>query len=312
MTLTFLVALVAAQLQPPGSWIGRRVILHYGAKLMVGNRVVDDQGRSRSLAVSGHDRNVFRVYRVEQVSGAWLWLIAERAPGVLGWAAVDQVVPYEEAIDYLTEVIRNHPSSKAYNDRGNVWQDQGKLDRAISDFSTALLLDPHNEVAYFNRGNARYARKDYDTAIADFGEAIRLDPKYVLAYHNRGNVWGVRHEYDKAIADFGEAIRLDPNHASAYNNRAWLWATCPDAKFRDGKKAVESATKASVLTEWKDVNTLDTLAAACAEAGDFAAAMKWIEQAIGLLSDEKAKADYSKRLDLYKARKPYHQPPGAK
>ena len=58
--------------------------------------------------------------------------------------------------------------------------------------------------------------------------------------------------YDKAIADYNEAIRLDPKYALAYNGLAWLAATCPDAKYRDGKKAVQSAVTACKLTEWKE------------------------------------------------------------
>ena len=54
--------------------------------------------------------------------------------------------------------------------------------------------------------------------------------------------WRDKGEYDKALADYAEAMRRDPGYAGSYNQRAWIWATCPEARFRDGKKAVESAT----------------------------------------------------------------------
>ena len=123
----------------------------------------------------------------------------------------------------------------------------------------------------------------------------------------RGYARSAKNEYEKAIADYNEAIRLDPKDHNAYNGRAWLWATCPDAKYRDGKKAVESATKACELSAWKDPNNIDTLSAACAEAGDFDVAVKWQSKAVELLSDEKEKEDYRSRLKLYQEKKPYRQ-----
>ena len=126
----------------------------------------------------------------------------------------------------------------------------------------------------------RDEKKELDIALGDYNEAIRLEPTSASVYHNRGIAWSDKKEHDKAIADYNEAIRLDPKDAPAYNNRAWLWATCPDAKYRDGKKAVQSATTACELSEWKGPNNLDTLAAANAEVGDFDSAVKWQSQAI--------------------------------
>jgi hypothetical protein len=87
-----------------------------------------------------------------------------------------------------------------------------------------------------------------------------------------------------------------------------IWAAASEAKYRDGRRAVEAATRACALTAWKNPAYLDTYAAAAAEAGDFDAAVKWQTRAIDLLSDENQKADFRSRLKLYEARKPYHEP----
>ena len=48
---------------------------------------------------------------------------------------------------------------------------------------------------------------------------------------------------------------------------------------------------------------LDTLAAACAECGEFDDAVKWQEKALGLAGPGQ-EADYDGRLELYRQRKP--------
>jgi serine/threonine-protein kinase len=85
---------------------------------------------------------------------------------------------------------------------------------------------------------------------------------------------------------------------------SYLKATCPDEHYRDGKKAVENASRACELTEWKDSARLDTLAAACAESGDFESALKWQAKAIDLAADAD-KNSCRAHLALYQAGKPY-------
>ena len=84
-------------------------------------------------------------------------------------------------------------------------------------------------------------------------------------------------------------------------------AACPETRFRDGKRAVEFATRACELTKWKNPRFLNTLAAAQAEAGDFDAAVSSQKRAIELLTDERQKAEYRSRLVLYQAKKPYRR-----
>jgi tetratricopeptide (TPR) repeat protein len=394
--------------QDNSGWIGKRVITHYGAVLQIGNQVVDDEKRSTNLTVSGNDKRLFRIYRVEHVNGSWLWLKAEKE-GVEGWMKAEFVIPYDQAIEYFTNQIQANPrQSTWYNCRGNVWQAKGEYDIAIADFNEAIRLEPGDEtpfnnrgtawddkkdydkaiedytesirlegrnpeafsnrglswrkkkeydkaiadyseairinpiyaqgytgrgdawyfkkeydkamadyneairidpksaIAYEDRGDAWRGKKDYDKAIADYNEAIRIDPSYAIAYVGRGLGWRAKMEYDKAIADYDEAIRLDPKDAAAYNSRACLWATCPDEKYRDGNKALESATRACELSKWSDAIKISTLAEAYAEAGNYDKAVEWQEKAISLFTNESSKRKGEAELKLFKNKKPYH------
>ena len=115
--------------------------------------------------------------------------------------------------------------------------------------------------------------------------------------------------FDKAVADYIEALRLKPNCPDCLNALAWLLATCPEDKCRDGKKAVEFATKGCELADWNGPALLDTLAAASAESGDFATALKWQTRAIELVSDPEFKKECESRLALYRDKKPYREKP---
>ncbi|MDR3623357.1 MAG: tetratricopeptide repeat protein [Paludisphaera borealis] len=359
------------------TWIGRRVITKYGTVLRVDGKPVDDEGRGKYQA-RGKEFRDFRIYSVEQVDGASL-LLADEDSRAKGWGHAGDVIPFDQAIDYISGLIRADPDASSYDwrgcvlrrrmdfdlaiadfneairlepgeacyyyNRGKAWNARQDYEKAIADFDKAICLDPEEPDAYTNRADAQYAKKDYEKAVADYSEAIRrepgdvvpynnrgntrfkqkdyekalidyneairLDPMYIPPYLNRGGLWSAKAEYAKAIADYDEVVRLDPRNETAFDRRAWLWATAPDEKARDGKRAVESATRACELAEWKTPDRLDTLAAACAEAGDFDVAMKWQEKAIGLLDkqDEAETADYRERLELYRDKKPYRQEP---
>ena len=220
---------------------------------------------------------------------------------------------YDKAIADYDEAIRIDPKNvEPHNNRAAAYQVKRDYDKAIADYDEAIRIDPKRVEPHNNRGILYQAKGDYDNAIADYDEAIRIDPnlairidpKYSLAYYDRGSLHQAKGDYDKAIADYDEAIRIDPKNVDAYNEVAWLRATCPQASLRDGKKAVEYATKACELSNWKDPNMLDTLAAAYAELGDFEQAIKWETNFLetASLSETSGKS----RLALYQTHRPYH------
>jgi len=218
----------------------------------------------------------------------------------------------------LTEAIKLEPNNATYRvARAESWTAQGMHKPAMADYDDALRLAPDNPSIWVSRGNEWRRHLKFDDAIADFTRASQVDPKYVPAYIARGNTWKQRRLFDRAIQEFSALIRLDPQNAVAHQTLARILATCHEASFRNGKWAVDLATQACELTHWRDPDCLDTLAAACAEAGDFPAAVKWQTLAIELvrqnrpsLLQQKAEnsggnrgVGFEDRLAFYKSKK---------
>jgi Flp pilus assembly protein TadD len=93
------------------------------------------------------------------------------------------------------------------------------------------------------------------------------------------------------------------------NSLAWTLATLREAKFRNGPEAVRLAEEAVTLTKG-DPGMMDTLAAAYAEAGQFADAIKTAESALQVATatgQTNLVAEVNSRLQLYRAGTAYHE-----
>ena len=219
---------------------------------------------------------------------------------------------YSNAIVYFRKAIELAPdgpdNAEAYSNRGNAYQLKGELDLAISDYNQALKLYPTFGRAYNNRGRAYLYKGELDLAMRDLNQAIKLNPRDAKAYDNRAKVYSRKGELDLVIHDLGKVVELDPSNARAYNSLAWILATHEDSQFRDGARAVQLAEKACVLTDYKALASLDTLAAAYAELGQFDKAVETAAKAINIAraaKNEKLAKNFQRNLELYRAKRPY-------
>jgi tetratricopeptide (TPR) repeat protein len=244
-----------------------------------------------------------------------MWANVLRYEEYRGWVAhnnlgvaLNQQGRLDEATTEFTEALRLKPDDAfAHNNLAFLLCKQGRFDQAMAEYTEALRIDPGYANAHSNLASALLVKGQRDEALAHYTDALRLNPDHRDAHLGVGMILDDQGRRDEALAHYAEALRLNPDTAIAHNNCAMIWATAPEAKYRDGRRAVASATRACELTDWKEPVFLDTLAAASAEAGDFAAAVKWQTRAIDLLADERRKNDFRARLKLYEARRPYRE-----
>jgi tetratricopeptide (TPR) repeat protein len=151
---------------------------------------------------------------------------------------------YDKALTDYTRAIELNPRyGTAFLNRGVAYHDKGEYDRALADYTRAIELDPKDADAYNNLGNIYSELGEYDRAIIALNRAIELSPKYTGAYMNRGNAYRDRSEFKRAIADFTRAIELNPKSGKTYSNRGIAYQKKGEFEqaLADFNKAIEVA-----------------------------------------------------------------------
>ena len=219
---------------------------------------------------------------------------------------------FDEAIADLDRAIELNPDDpNGYRLRGFCYLRKHNLDSAIADYSETIWLNPQAAIAYARRAQAYALEGDTARAKSDLDQAAQIapaEPASLLTDVVAAMTWRILRDWPQSRACLETATRVAPSSAPAFNRLAWLLATCPEDDMRDGRMAIQDATTACNLTQWRGAPMIDTLAAACAEAGDFNSAVKWENQFLQMAGPSSpAAAHWQSRLALYEDHRPYHE-----
>ena len=89
-----------------------------------------------------------------------------------------------------------------------MYQELGRDEKALEDYSRAIRLDPEDAEAYVNRGNILFKLSKFQRSINDYTKAISLNPTYYNAYNNRGVTFNRVGKYAESERDFAKAEEL--------------------------------------------------------------------------------------------------------
>ena len=124
----------------------------------------------------------------------------------------------KDAVELYSQLILVSPNHYIYNHRGLVYFTLSEYDKAISDFTTAIQLEPRDTRVYTNRGLTYRMLKRYDDSLKDFNKSIHLNPLWPdtfygrsLTYYDLGDIQHALEDCDRAIGlkpDFKQAVRF--------------------------------------------------------------------------------------------------------
>jgi tetratricopeptide (TPR) repeat protein len=218
------------------------------------------------------------------------------------------ILEFQAALDIRSRSTQTHYNLGAaliQNNMGNAFARKQLLDEAIDHLQEAVRLRPDYADAYFNLGTVLFQQGRIDQAIAQWRKALAIRPTDAEAHRNVASALRRQGNVQEAIAEYEQALNITPEDGVSLNNLAWILATSSDASMRDGARSVTLAVKAVQSSGGKDPNFVRTLAAARAEAGQFAEAVATAETAKALASTQ-ANPELASRLEeeiaLYRAR----------
>ena len=111
---------------------------------------------------------------------------------------------------------------------------------------------------------------------------------------------------EEAIQRYREMLSTDPQNPEALCRLAWILVTADRPELRNGREAVQLATQAAELTQYRQLQIIQVLAAAYAEAGQFSEAieMTGVAYTLALITGQNEVAASNRRFrGLYSAGK---------
>ncbi len=212
----------------------------------------------------------------------------------------------EEALADADAVLEKEQVVAAHRLRGEILAQLNRLDEAIEEIEQLSRTVPNQPELKMQLALYHLINKQPKEAISAYDDVLLMDPENFLALRSRGDAYLNMGKHAEAIVDFENALKVQPDDAALLNNLAWVLATSPEAEVRNGTRAVELATKACELTEYKLPHILSTLAAAFAESGNFDTAIEWSQKAVNM-DDPENDEQLEKELTSYLKKQPWRE-----
>ena len=219
----------------------------------------------------------------------------------------------DEAIAHYRKALEIQPDyAEASCNLASALIAKGDFDGAIARYTACLAAIPDQEEARYNLASALLRKGRIDEAIIQYQKVLEAHPESADAHANLGSAWLAKRRVRDATTEYTKALQISPENLAALSNLAWLLATSADPTVRNGSEAVRLAERADSASSRSDQHptVLRILAAAYAEAGQFAEAKETAQQALkaaNVQGNTNLADALQGELALYDLGLPYHK-----
>ncbi|MFI5366373.1 MAG: tetratricopeptide repeat protein [Candidatus Binatia bacterium] len=176
-----------------------------------------------------HPRNLARLYR--------LWAAVVDDPGRRARYVVQAETSYQEATQ------RSPHNAALWDEWATLYLEQGQVEAGVAKLDQSLRVDPGYTTTYWLRGNAHLASGDLERALSDYESALALQPTLLAAWSGKALALTRLNRFAEAIAANQRALALEPKDLISHRNLALLYRQTgnPDRALAEAQAALAVA-----------------------------------------------------------------------
>jgi len=216
---------------------------------------------------------------------------------------------FEETVRFAPADGFDEPVAKAYYSLGVIAASNGDVDLAAQRLTAAIRYNPSYVEARLLLGDVLRRTGAAEAALAQYDEVARINPRAAAARVGRTMVLARLQRYADGRATLEDALRTQPGQIELSHALARLLATAPDARVRDGQRALTLVQDVARTNSGTTVG--ETMAMALAEVGNFDEAVSVQRSVLQAASDagmRDAIPRLTANLRLYESRRPCRTP----
>lgn len=185
----------------------------------------------------------------------------------------------ESALADLDLALKIKPEySRIYQLKSNIYFSNGDLNKTIEWCDKGLVVKPNDDELIIRKAKSLTGLKKYDESNKIYSELISENPKNIIAYKMIGNNYQMKKNWDSAQVYFNMAILLNPLDFASFYDRGICNAERKD--FTAALKDIEHAMELDSNERYVGYNNIAYFIKL--EEKDYAGAIKYFDKAIEL------------------------------
>ncbi|MCQ9208471.1 MAG: tetratricopeptide repeat protein [Omnitrophica bacterium] len=133
------------------------------------------------------------------------------------------------------------PNSTFHYNKGVIFHDQGKYQKANEEFQLALNLNPLDFMSYLGLGNVYYQIEDLSQAIENYKISLKINPYFYNAHFNLGIIYREIGQNKQAQEEFLNVLKLKPEDCAAHYNLGQIYQArgLPEMALKEYQQALK-------------------------------------------------------------------------